>query len=54
MKTSTKIVRAILEELCDRRGIRQSIEGIDKDTMEELKSTLVSIVEEIIANDTNS
>ena len=39
-----KIVRLILEDLCDRRGLRQEFESCDQDIQDEIRDTWREIV----------
>lgn len=39
-----RIVRLILEDLCDRRGLRQEFEACDKDIQDEIRDTWREIV----------
>lgn len=43
-KTAEKIVDKIIEDLTDRRGLRQEYEQIDDDIQKEIKDTWINIV----------
>ncbi len=44
MDKAEKIVKEILADLTDRRGLRQEWENIDDDIQEEIKSEWIKIV----------
>lgn len=46
-----KIVDAILEDLTDRRGLRQEWEQIDDDIKDEIRETWIAAVRELLKTD---
>lgn len=48
---SMNIAKAIMDDLLDRRGIRQAIEECDDEVREEILHTMASIIEEHIEGD---
>jgi hypothetical protein len=44
-KLSQKIIREIIADFTDRRGLRQEWEQIDKDVIREIKKTWTGIIE---------
>lgn len=39
-----KAVSELIKDICDRRGLRQAYESIDKDTQREIKQTWARII----------
>lgn len=54
MKTPLEIAQEILEDLTDRRGLRQAWEEIDDDIRDEILTRWVSIISEGISGDPSS
>lgn len=46
IETARKMVAAIEEDLCDRRGLRQEWEGIDAGTQKQIRETWVKLIQE--------
>jgi hypothetical protein len=44
LKTANKIVKRIVDDLTDRRGLRQEWEGIDDEIQKEIKSVWKKII----------
>jgi hypothetical protein len=44
MKTAERIVKAIITDFTDRRGLRQEWEQIDADIQQEIRETWLAIV----------
>jgi hypothetical protein len=49
-KVAKEIVTAIVENLKDRRGFRQTFDEIDEDVQIEINTSLQKIVEKILKN----
>ena len=44
-KRSERVVAAIMDDLNDRRGVKQELQSCDDDVLEEMFNTLADIVE---------
>lgn len=42
---------AVIDNLRDRRGIRQAFDGVDDEVMEEIRDTLAGIIRDTAATD---